>query len=925
MKLKFYILSLFLIIIQTVILILSIKNFSSDNYFNLEKIKYINFSKSELALFHAELEFMKIRNPYTNSIPENARQKELEFSNNIPTRESLSQKSNNSILAQNWVSLGPRNISGRMLSIEFDINNENIILAGSASGGIWKSIDRGQSWFRTSSSEDLISVTSIAQDKRIGKQNIWYYGTGELLSTTDRRISTSIRTIGLGNGVYKSIDNGSSWTPLNSTRCVYNGWLSEIFQGIWTIKVDTRSINEDIVYAACYGAIMRSTDGGETWNKVLGDLDNKSFSTDIVLSENGNFYASLSSYTKSGKKPKQTGIWKSSNGIDWIDITPSEFSTDTRVIKLAAAPSNPNILYILTEVPQHSKSIMAFAPSYHGFWKYTENPASGDGSWEKRTTNLPGGGIDNYNLNCLNSLGAYALTFKVKPDDENVIFLGGTSLFRTTNGFTDTTSNKKIGGYPFDWTDKELHPDMHGIAFLPSNPNVLFVANDGGIQATDNCMNPSVNWSYLTNGLITTQFYSIAIDHNGNHDGLYFGGLQDNASQLLNSNDPYQPWKTIYGGDGMSCAINDNGEFIIGSTYYGSIFTTNKTGDVLVEQMPDTLNWSKFSFYTNFALDLDNSKTLYLPAKNQIWRKDDISISAFDTNYINKGWKEITSNEINSASYITSIKADSSRLYIGTNVGRVYRLDDPRTDNYKPYEITGTEFPFFGFVSCVEFDPDDPDKVFVVFSNYSVLSIFYSEDGGINWTKQGGNLEGNPELGTLGPSIRYIKILKFHGNTIYFAGTSTGLYSTNELAGSNTIWVKEASGTIGNSIVDYIDARSSDGLVVVATQGSGVFNTYYSTSENINSFKDSYFSLEQNFPNPASNFTEIKFTLNKPGYSRIKLYDMNGNMVKTVTEKYYHTLQNSVKLKVSDIKAGTYFYSLESGNRKQTKKMIVLQ
>jgi len=916
MKRKLLIFSILITLLSSVFLIYYIKNNRSEYYLNGENLYNIRLSKAERAFFHAEYEFMKIRNPFTNSIPENARQRELEFTKNIPTRESVGNNKSNSLLSQNWVSMGPNNVSGRMLAIEFDINNENIIHAGSASGGIWKSIDKGMSWVKTSSPGETQSVTCIAQDTRIGKNNIWFYGTGELLSTTDRRITTSIRTIGLGNGIYKSTDNGSTWQPLSSTQSAISGKLSEVFQGVWNIKVDATRNNEDIIYAACYGAIMRSSDTGLSWSKVLGDLDKKSFSTDIAILTNGVMYAALSSFTTSGKRPKETGIWKSTNGIDWINITPTNFPNDTRIIKLALAPSNQNILYVVTEVPQYSKSVQAFYPSYHGFWKYTDNPSTGQGTWDKRTYYLPGKGTDNYDNNSLNSLGGYALVIKVKPDDENVVFLGGTSLFRTTNGFIDSTTNLNIGGYPYYWTDKELHPDMHGMAFLPSNPNILFISNDGGIQVTDNCLS--------NNGLITTQFYSIAMDHSGYQDGLLFGGLQDNASQVMNSEDPYRPWKTVYGGDGMSTAIVNNGDFLIGSIYYGSIFTTDKEGNNFVYQKPWFLNWSDFSFYTYFTLDADNSKTLYLAAKNNIWRKDDITISAFDTSKVNIGWEEISKNKISSSAYITALEADSSRLYIGTSNGKVYRLDEPGGNNNSPFEITGKEFPFNGFVSCIEMDPDDSDKAFVVFSNYSVLSIFYTTDGGVSWTKQGGNLEGNPITGTLGPSVRYVKILRYHGSTIYFAGTSTGLYSTTELAGSNTVWVKEAANSIGNVIVDYIDARSSDGLVAVATQGSGIYTAYFSTTGKNNQDEENYFSLNQNYPNPANDYTDIKFSLNEDGFTQIKLYDLNGNYKKHVISSFLSSGNHSIKLNVSNLEAGTYYYTLESGNKKQTRKMIVL-
>ncbi len=925
MKIKFIFLLKLVAIFSVVIYVFMIYNLKNKDIIKSEILNGSGLGKAEKAFFRAEFEFMKLRDPRTNSIPANARQRELEFASSLPTRVSINKKTGNSIQSQNWVSMGPRNVGGRMLDIEFDINDENIILAGSASGGIWKSINKGMNWVRTNTPDDIQGVTCIEQDTRQGKSNIWYYGTGELLSTTDRRITHYIRTIGLGKGIYKSYDNGSTWQLLPVTKSASNGILSEVFQGIWNIEVDINRVNEDILYAACYGAIMRSTDGGESWVKVLGDLDNKSFSSDIVLSENGIIYASLSSLTTSGIRSAQTGIWKSSDGISWTEISPSNFPQDTRVIRLALAPSNQNILYVVTEVPQYSRSVQAFYPSYHSFWKYTYNPVNGQGTWENRTSNLPGEGNDNYDDNSLNTLGGYALVIKVKPDNENVVFLGGTSLFRTTNGFRDNITNINIGGYPYYFTAKELHPDMHGLAFLPSNPNVLFVANDGGVQLANNCMDSEVKWNYLTEGLITSQFYSISIDHKGFHDGMFFGGLQDNASQVLNSDDPYKPWKTVYGGDGMSSAIVDNGDFLIGSIYFASIFTTDIEGNNYINQTPIYVKELPLLFYTYFTLDLDNSKTLYLAAGNQIWRKNDIYISVLDSSRVNEGWEEITQSGDFQSSFVTALKANAARIYYGTNDGKVYRLDNPRTNSNSPFEITGNEFPGNGFVSSLDIDPDNPDKLIVVFSNYNVKSIFYTNDGGISWTHQGGNLEDDPDAGTLGPSVRFIKILRYKGSAIYFAGTSTGLYSTTQLAGNNTIWVQEGSDIIGNVIIESIDSRSTDGLVAVASQGAGVFTAYYNISGNENQNNKYDFILSQNYPNPFSNYSEIKFELEKGAYTELKIYDINGYLIKRLIREYLPEGIHNLKISADTLKPGAYFYTLISGNKKLTKKMIVLQ
>jgi hypothetical protein len=142
------------------------------------------------------------------------------------------------------------------------VEDENHILAGSASGGMWESKNKGLLWHKTTSPDAEQSATCLVQDKRPGKRNIWYYGTGELLSTTDRNISTNARTIGIGNGIYKSTDNGATWQPLAATQGASAAYLDDIFQGVWRIVTDPVRTDKDIVYAACYGAIMRSENGG---------------------------------------------------------------------------------------------------------------------------------------------------------------------------------------------------------------------------------------------------------------------------------------------------------------------------------------------------------------------------------------------------------------------------------------------------------------------------------------------------------------------------------------------------------------------------------------------------------------------------------------------------------------------------------------
>ncbi|MFH1050750.1 MAG: T9SS type A sorting domain-containing protein [bacterium] len=894
-------------------------------------------SKTERLIFQAEHEFNKTRDPKINALPLNIKERELKFVNSIPSKEDYysmkkvgADKPN--IQTQTWKQRGPWHYGGRFLCIAFDVENKNIINAGAASGGMWHSIDAGNSWMKTTPPNAIQSVGCVVQDKRQGMTNTWYYGTGELLSTIDRKFTRSMRMLSIGNGIYKSTDNGASWNILESTRFNVPTTLTNPFQGVWNIVVDNNNNDEDVVYAACFGGIMRSTDGGGSWTRVLGDGQNMSFSSDIIKTSDGIFYASLSEITINGNEPSQFGIFRSTDGINWNNITPQSFMENTRVIKLALAPSNENVLYILTEKPNPTDDYISFSSSSHGFWKYTYSEQSGI-KWENRSFFLPTWTAKTWDYS---TLGAYCMTLKVKPDDENTVILGGTCLYRSTNGFESSDSTSQIGGYipPGSWdaTNQYCHPDIHGLAFLPSNPDCLFVTNDGGVHKTNNCMADEVSWTSMNNGLLGSQFYSVSLDHASTDDFLY-GGLQDNSTMFTFTDDLKTPWTCIQAGDGFATCVADNKKFILGSYQYGGIVSSrfdddNNSIDVFY-QRPDLLTASNFDFFNIFVLDPNDNKTFYIPKKNQIWRKTDMDASTIDSNFRNSGWSGLTNAWLPIEESITAIsvsKVPANRLYFGSSKGNVYRLDDANTGNPIPIQLINLEFPINGFVACIEIDPHNADNLFVIFSNYNVQSIFHSTDGGASWVIEGGNLEENPDGSGAGPSIRWLKMLHTPEGPIYFVGTSTGLYSTLNLAGVQTVWVKEGANSIGNIIVDMVEARELDGTVAVATQGAGIFTTKVVYSGIHDKKNDNYsFSLEQNFPNHAKTSTQIKFSISNDEFINIKLYDINGNEIRTIEEGYFKSGIHEVKINTIDLVPGAYFYCLTSEEGKITKKMTVIR
>ena len=192
--------------------------------------------------------------------------------------------------------------SGRTRAVAFDVRDENVILAGGVSGSIWKSVDGGISWTRKSDPENRNSITCLVQDTRPGKEDTWYHGTGEIVGNSARGGGAPFR----GDGIYKSTDNGESWDLLVSTQDSDPSVFNSQFQYIWDIEINPGNLAQDEVLIAAFGGILRSVDGGDSWEVVLGqklfdlpdtaNLNNTdaSFFTSLERSVDNVFYAGLS-------------------------------------------------------------------------------------------------------------------------------------------------------------------------------------------------------------------------------------------------------------------------------------------------------------------------------------------------------------------------------------------------------------------------------------------------------------------------------------------------------------------------------------------------------------------------------------------------------------------------------------------------------
>ena len=334
-----------------------------------------------------------------------------------------------------------------------------------------------------------------------------------------------------------------------------------------------------------------------------------------------------------------------------------------------------------------------------------------------------------------------------------------------------------------------------------------------------------------------------------------------------------------------------------------------------------------------YVLDPNNNNIMYLAGGKYLWRNDDLSqipmnnqFDSIPTNWVR--WNDSIPTALSEMTALTVCKTPANRVYYGTDKKKIYRIDNANTGTPTPIDITSTAtgmlFPAAGYVSNIAVDPQDGNKAMVIFSNYNVYSVYYTKDAGQTWEKAGGNLESS---NIAGPSIRWGTIMHVSDGTVYFLATSTGLYSTDTLQGTATVWVQQGTNTIGNAVCDMIDTRESDGLVVVATHANGMYSAKITSVNDIVSAQQLDYAQQEfelkNYPNPAHQQTTFEFTIPVEMKVTLDLWDECGRIIERLTDSQLAKGKHLIHLDVSKLKGGVYYYSLSGNGKRKVNKLVI--
>ena len=472
--------------------------------------------------------------------------------------------------------IGPAVAGGRIHVVEALPDNPSTIFAASASGGLWKTVNRGHTWtnvFDTMAVSTFGDVAIAQSDPRIV-----YAGTGE----QNNRQSTS-----WGNGVYRSDDGGDSWRHLGLEETRHIG------------RVVVHPDDPDVAWVAASGNLWRgseergvymTTDGGRSWRKVLAGANQWTGAVDLALnpSDPDVLYAAMYQRLRrtwgfNGGGPG-SGIFRSTDGGEnWTELTQGIPAGDKGRIGLAVTASDPSVV---------------MATIQHGTDEGTGTYRSNDGgnSWNK--------------VNDLNPRPMYYSKIFIDPSEENRVYILGGSAFKSEDGGRSFELIAETPTY-----DVGVHGDHHALWIDPNDPDHLYLAGDGGFYETYD-RGQTFRASY---NLPIAQFYAIGVDMQDPY--WVYGGLQDNHSWMGPSRTRHwigiidDDWRQIGFSDGMYWQPDPTSpRYVYGNSQNGAYTRVDtETGDILdIRPRPPEGEEYRFDWVSPSLVSQHDPQTVYV-------------------------------------------------------------------------------------------------------------------------------------------------------------------------------------------------------------------------------------------------------------------------------------------------------------------------
>jgi photosystem II stability/assembly factor-like uncharacterized protein len=687
-------------------------------------------------------------------------------------------------------SIGPAITSGRVIAFAVDPRDRARYFIAVASGGVWKTVNAGTTWTPVFDNYGSFSIGAVALDPN--DSSVVWVGTGE---------RNSQRSVGYGDGVYKSEDGGRSFRKVGLDKSEHIG----------RIAIDPR--DSKVVYVAAQGplwaaggdrGLYKTTDGGKTWKAVLAISENTGV-TDVVLDPTNPDVVYAASwqrrrhfYTLINGGP-ESAIHKSADGgATWTRLRSGLPAGELGRIGLAVSPADPNVVYATVEA----------AAQGSGIFRSSDKGAT----WERMSPTI--------------AQGMYYGQIVADPKNVDRVYIPNVVFQVSDDG---GRTQRPLG-------ERLKHVDNHAIWIDPHNTNYYLVGCDGGVYESHD---RGANWHFKSN-LPIAQFYDVALD---NQSPFYFvyGGTQDNnslggpARTRSTTGIANADWFQTNGGDGFVSRVDpDDPNTIYAESQNGGLVRFDKrTGErTSIAPIPGKAEESqRYNWDSPLIISPHNSKRLYF-AGHKLFRSDnrgddwralsgDLS-RGLDRNALpvmGKIWgpdavaKHQSTALYGNASALSESPRKEGLIYIGTDDGLIQITEDGGKTWRKMEQVL--EIPKDSYVRRVLASQHDVNTVYAIFDNhqngdfkpYAAKSV----DAGKTWTSIAGNLPGRGSL---------YAIAEDHVNpNLLFVGTEFGLFFTVD---GGAKWIQMKSGLPTIAVRDLAIHKGENDLVL-ATFGRGFY------------------------------------------------------------------------------------------------------
>lgn len=581
---------------------------------------------------------------------------------------------------KNWKPriIGPSGMSGRITAIDAVVDNPNIIYLGAASGGVWKTENGGTEWTSVFDEQPILNIGSIAIQQN--NPSVVWVGTGE---------GNPRNSISLGEGIFKTLDGGKSWKRMGLEKT----------RNIHRIIVDPA--NPNTVYAGAIGnpyaehperGVFKTTDGGDTWSKILYTNDTSGVADMIIDPSNPNkLFVAMWQHRRTpwslSSGGKGSGLYMTlDGGKSWKKLGKEEGLPDGNFgrIGLAISRSNPKVVYALVEATKN------------GLYR------SDDGGYKWQLVNSATEWVSNRPF--------YFQDIACDPENENRLWL----VYQMIAASEDGGKNFKVV-IPYNG----IHPDHHAFWIHPKNGKFIIDGNDGGIGITKDM---GKTWQF-DEKIPVGQFYHINVDNEMPYNVM--GGMQDNGSwrgpayTWVNCGIKNYDWESLWGGDGFDVMPDpDDANWVYAMSQGGNVGKYNvKTGErwFIKPPTPDIKLQLRFNWNAAIAQDPFDKSTIY-----------------YGSQFLHKSTNKGASWEIISPDLTTN---DSAKI-------------DQRNNGGISIDITGAE----NHCTIIAIAPSAKEKG-VIWATTDDGNVQLTRDGGKTWTNFRGKIPGLP-LGCWIPQVQ---------------------------------------------------------------------------------------------------------------------------------------------------------------------------